>query len=134
MIKNEKIKIVLQTLIDKKATDIRIFNVKKNSDMWDYIVICTALSAPHIKSLFDYLTETMEKDGYKIFYRDFGNFKNWVALDLGDMLIHIFDRETRIYYAIEKLWGEKEEKINKFIKIKKTNKKEKKNVYKNKIK
>jgi ribosome-associated protein len=131
MIKNEKIKTVLQTLIDKKATDIRIFNVKRNSDMWDYIVICTALSAPHIKSLFDYLTETMEKDGFKVFYRDFGNFKNWVALDLGDMLIHIFDRETRIYYAIEKLLGENEEKLNKFIKIKKQIKRSRKNVYKN---
>ncbi len=130
MTANKKVQKILKVLSDKKAQDIKVFNVKNNSDIWDYFVIATALSEPHLRSLYNYLTEEMEKQDYKIFYKDTGEFKNWVVIDFGEILVHLFDKDTRLFYSIEKLWGEKEEKIKKST----TKSKGAKNVSKNKVK
>ncbi len=127
---NKKVLKIYKVLFDKKAQDIKIFNVKSNSDIWDYFIIATALSEPHLRSLYSYVTEEMEKQDYKIFYKDTGEFKNWVVIDFGEILVHLFDKDTRLFYSIEKLWGEKEEKIKNFI----TKSKGVKNVSKNKVK
>ncbi len=116
---NKKVQKILKVLSDKKAHDIKIFNVKENSDIWDYFIIATALSEPHLRSLYNYMDEEMAKYGFKIFYKDTGEFKNWIVLDFGEILVHIFDKETRLFYSIEKLWGEKEEKLKKFLTPKK---------------
>lgn len=130
MIAEKKVQKIIKILSEKKAQDIKIFNVKKNSDIWDYFVIATSLSEPHLRALYNYLTEEMEKQDFKIFYKDLGEFKNWIVVDFGEVLVHLFDKETRLFYSIEKLWGEKEEKINKFL----IKKKGVKNVSKNKLK
>ncbi len=88
------------------------------SNLWDYFVVCSGLSAIHVKTLYDYLREEMEKYGHEAAHRDTGFDNKWIIVDYGDILVHIFDRESREYYSIEKMWGEREDKGNaaKFLK------------------
>ena len=122
----DKLKKIVTMLDDKKAEDIRVLDVNKASDIWDYFVVCSGTSDVHIKTLHDYLDSELKKQGEKILYRDKGLDNKWIIVDYGDVLVHIFDGETRKYYAIEKMWGEKEEKPSGLIKKKVGNEKRRK--------
>lgn len=98
-------------LDDKKGEDIRIFDVDSSSDLWEYFVLCTAGSMVHARTLHNYLEAELAKDGYRLAHHDTGRDDRWIVMDFGDIVVHIFDREMRTYYAMEKLWGEKEKKV-----------------------
>jgi len=112
----DKLKKLIKLLEEKKARDIIILDTKKQSDIWEHFIICSALSKVHIKALKNYIITEMKKNNYFISHKD-GEFdSNWIVLDYEDVLLHIFDDKTRKYYALEKLWGENETEV---IKIKK---------------
>ncbi len=114
-----KLEKLIKLLENKKAQDIIILDTKKQSDIWDYFIICSAMSNIHLKALKNYIISEMKKSNYFISHSD-GEFdSNWIVLDYEDILLHIFDDKTRKYYALEKLWGEDEMKI---IKAKKEDK------------
>jgi len=113
------LKLAVKALDDKKGEDIKAFNVHNISDMWEYFVMCTGTSGVHIRTLFNNLKDEMNKAGRPILYRDMGLDNRWIIADYGDILVHIFDEETRKYYAIEKMWGEKEVRFSAGAKEKK---------------
>ncbi len=102
-------------LYDRKAENIKVYDVRKMSDLWDYFVVSSGNSPVHIKALYGYLEKEMKKEGEKPVSKDIGLDNKWIILDYGDILVHIFDEETRSYYSIEKIWGEKEIKISSLI-------------------
>ena len=117
-----KLKKIVDLLETKKAQDVVILDTKKHSDLWDYFIICSALSNIHIKALKNYVESEMKKNNYYVSHSE-GEFDSkWVVLDYDDILLHIFDDTTRKYYGLEKLWGESEIKK---IKTKKRSKNEK---------
>jgi len=104
------------TLInEKKGEEIRVFNVKKVSDIWDYFLLCNGTSNVHINVLHDYLGSEMRKKGYELLYKDRSIDRSWIVMDFGEVLIHIFDPELRSFYSLEKLWGEHEENVEKIL-------------------
>jgi ribosome-associated protein len=109
-------KIIEGLLNTKKGEDIKVLDVRKRSDLWDFFVICSGLSTPHVKTLFDTVSEEMGKLGHPAAHRDTGNDNKWIILDYGDILVHIFDAETRRYYSIETMWGEREALAAKILK------------------
>ena len=115
MRKKGKMRVIIESLKAKKCEDLTVLDTDKSSDFWEYFVVCTGGSGVHIRTLFTNLEENMKKQGYSMSYRDTGNGFKWIISDFGDVLVHIFDRETRDFYAIEKLWGEKEVKPSRFI-------------------
>lgn len=118
----DKLKKLVKLLEEKKAKDIIILDTKKQSDIWDNFIICSALSNIHIKALKNYIITEMKKNNYFISHSE-GEFdSNWVVLDYEDILLHIFEDKTRKYYALEKLWSEDEIKI---VKTRKRGKNEK---------
>ncbi|MBP7791806.1 MAG: ribosome silencing factor [Candidatus Goldbacteria bacterium] len=117
-----KLKKIIGLLEEKKAQDVVILDTSKQSDIWDYFILCSALSGMHIKALKNYVLAEMKKNNYFVSHNE-GDFdSNWVVLDYGDFLLHIFDDKTRKYYALEKLWSEDEIKM---VKTKKEGKNEK---------
>ncbi len=88
----------------KKAGDIALIPVKGHSDITDYLVLANAISAPHIQSLADELIFRMGERGVKALYTDGGNRRSWVVVDFGTVMVHIFDRETRGFYHLDKLY------------------------------
>lgn len=95
---------------DKKAENIRILDLRGLSPVTDWLVLCSALSAPQLRAVRDHIEDEMkEKHGERPLYRD-GNYDSqWMILDYGNVTVHILSPEKRDYYALEELWGDASE-------------------------
>ena len=102
---NEKVQKICKILSDKKATDIVIADVGGISDVAEYFVICSGRSTPLVKALFRYLEEGMEKDGEIALRSEGVREGRWIAVDYGDVLVHLFHAEAREFYQLDKLWN-----------------------------
>ncbi|MCE5299460.1 MAG: ribosome silencing factor [Spirochaetia bacterium] len=112
----QKVAVIVNALDGKKAEDIKVFNVANQSDMWDYFIVCTGTASVHNRAIRDSLKKAMAESGYHSLYEDRDYDTHWIVIDYTDILVHIFDRETRLYYSIEKIWGENEEPAEKYLK------------------
>ncbi len=92
--------------LSKKAEDIKILDLRKITTIADYFVICTAFSEPQVKAIADAVLEGTKIDGEHVWHKEGTAMKSWVLLDFVDVVIHIFLRETRSFYSLEKLWGD----------------------------
>ncbi|MCH5151467.1 MAG: nicotinate (nicotinamide) nucleotide adenylyltransferase [Clostridiales bacterium] len=102
---NETVKSICELLAAKQATDIKIVEIAGLSNIADYFVICSGRSMPQVKAIFDHLEEQMEKSG-KLALRKEGHTEGrWIAVDYGDVIVHIFHKDTREIYALDTLWN-----------------------------
>lgn len=72
----------------------------------DFFIICTGNSARQVRAIADNIYESLAKRGRKPFGVEGKEKSNWVLLDYGDLVVHIFDQETRDYYQLERLWAD----------------------------
>ena len=92
----------------KKGADIELLEISDLTTLADYFVICTGNSSTQVKALADAVEDEFEKLGIKPYSREGKDGLNWVLLDYGDVIIHIFYKETREFYGLEKLWSDAE--------------------------
>jgi len=116
IIKNKAL--VIKVLKDHKALNIVSLNIKKLTDIADYMIICTANSNRHIKALTDNLLLETKKAGIKKLGVESGSGSEWGLADFGDIIVHVMTEKTRQLYALEKLWGIKTVKDNRVKKLK----------------
>ena len=102
---NETVKSICTALSEKQALDIKIVDIQGASDIADYFVICSGRSAPQVKALYEHLEEHMEKLGKFVLRKEGQGEGRWIALDYGDVIVHIFHKETRELYALDTLWN-----------------------------
>ena len=95
---------ILIQLEDNKALDIVSINLEGKSEIADFLVIATGTSNRHVSSLSENLITELKKDGVKDIKADGINKSDWVLIDSGDVIVHIFRREVREFYNLEKLW------------------------------
>ncbi|MEZ4704329.1 MAG: ribosome silencing factor [Bdellovibrionota bacterium] len=93
---------VAQTAINRKALDVKVLDLRGACSYADYFVIASATSITHAKAIADavygtHFNEHSAMEGY-----DHGN---WIVIDHGDVITHIFLQETRVFYNLEKLWS-----------------------------
>lgn len=113
---------IAQLCSDKKGEDIVILNVSKISSFCDYFVIVTALVEQHINSLSEHLMMEIKKVyGVKPSRVEGKEFKKWVVLDYGAVIVHLMTPEMREFYALERVWS-KGKKIKYETASKKSNK------------
>lgn len=99
--------LALHKAMDAKfAQNIVIMDLNGVSPIADYFVIATATSAPQMSALAETAEETLEKEGMKIFHKEGVQTAKWVLLDFGSIIIHLFDKESREYYNLERTWGD----------------------------
>ena len=100
--------LIIQALIEKQGVDIHCLNLKKiNHVYFDYFIICTGTSIPHVEPLCDFLQEqTTRVENVKPLNVEGLENKEWVLLDYFNILVHIFQPEAREYYQLESLWGD----------------------------
>lgn len=102
----EQAKHIRQIMDDKKAQDIVIIDVRKESTITDFYVIASGMSSPHLKAVSGDLTHQLKQEGVYC-YRSSGEASGgWVIVDYVDVIIHIFSPEAREYYDIESLWDQ----------------------------
>ena len=87
----EEAKIIAKALEESKAEDVKIYDVRGKSSLTDFFVVGTGSAAPHLKALVANAQQAMREAG--------------VNADFIDVVVHVFSREARAYYAIEKLWN-----------------------------
>ena len=103
---NLLLKSVTEILEDKKAKDIEVIDIKELTTIADYFVICSGTSMRHIKSLTDDLKEGLLGLGFEGIRIEGYDTANWVLVDLGDVIVHIFQQEYRELYDIERIWSD----------------------------
>ena len=95
---------ILMRLADNKALDIVSIDLEGKSDIADFLVIATGTSNRHVSSLSENLITELKKDGIKDIIAEGINKSDWVLIDSGDVIVHIFRKEVREFYNLEKLW------------------------------
>lgn len=100
----ECLKTIYKALDDKKAEDIQIIDIHEVSYMADYFVIANGTNINQVHALCDNVSEEMAK--LKMLTKQTEGYTsgNWVLMDYGDIIIHIFDKESRSYYDLERIW------------------------------
>ena len=91
---------------DKKAEDAIIIDLRKLNAPTDYFVICSASTDRQVKAIADNVVEGLEEKGHKPWHIEGYAAKRWVLIDYVDVVVHIFDNETRAFYSLETLWGD----------------------------
>lgn len=105
----EKTTLITDVLDRKKAEDIRVLSVSDLTTLADYFIICSAPSTTQVKALADTVEEEMDKKGETLLKKEGKQGLNWILMDYGDVIAHIFYQETRDFYGLEKLWADAHE-------------------------
>ena len=96
--------LTLAALADTQGIDIETYDVRQRTDVTDYMIVCSGRSSRHIKSLANNLIEKIKAAGYKPFGIEGNDSKEWVLVDLGEVIVHIMLPATRQLYDLESLW------------------------------
>ena len=93
---------------DKQAVDLAVLDLRKAAGFTDYFVICSGQNARQVRAIADAVTETLGAHGAKAAHVEGYDRSEWVLLDYFDFIVHIFAPETRMFYGLERLWGNAE--------------------------
>ncbi len=96
--------LAIEALEDKKAEDIRVIDISQVSVIADYFIIANGTNKSQIQTLSDAVEEKLGKAGYFMKQKEGFRSANWVLLDFGDIIVHIFDKENRLFYDLERIW------------------------------
>ncbi len=95
---------VLEALDDLKAREVTVLDVRGKTQVTDYMVVASGTSERHVRSLADHVVEKMAERKIKPLGVEGEHFRDWVLVDLGDVVVHVMLPETRNFYQLEKLW------------------------------
>lgn len=101
---NEIAKLAITALEDKKAEDIKVIDISEVSVIADYFIIANGTNRSQIQTLSDHVEEILGKAGVKLRQVEGYDSANWVLLDFHDVIIHVFDKENRLFYDLERIW------------------------------
>lgn len=89
---------------DKQAVDITVLNLTGASAFAEYFLLCSGSSQPQIKAISDAIEERLDREGIHLAHREGKSTAEWVLLDYGYFVAHIFSERAREYYDLERLW------------------------------
>lgn len=90
----------------KKGFEILILDLRKLTYITDYFVICSANNTTQVSAIADEIGQTLAKTGKHPAHIEGQTEAQWILMDYGDVVVHVFDDQTRQYYALEKLWAD----------------------------
>ena len=99
-------KIAYEALEEKKGEDIKIIDISEISVMADYFVIANGMNMSQVQALVDNVEEKLHKAGFEMKRMEGNRSSTWILLDFGDVVIHVFDSEDRLFYDLERIWSD----------------------------
>lgn len=96
---------VIDKLEDLKGQDIVTIDVSKISSITDCMIICTGTSSRHVSSIADHVVQSVRKAGLMPLGVEGEAIGDWVVVDLGDVIVHVLQEDSRRLYELEKLWS-----------------------------
>jgi ribosome-associated protein len=93
-------------LFAKKADDLVLLDLRGLSSLTDYYLICTCQNEAQMRAVLHNVSKALSKEGIKPLRSEYHGGVRWAVLDYGDIIIHLFEKETRTYYSLERLWAD----------------------------
>lgn len=103
---NDLQRLVVEAAAEKKAFDILVLDLRNRSDLTDCFVICSGNSKIQVQAIADSILEEIYGSPYKLIATEGYSSGNWVVLDLADVIVHVFQKDIRTHYDLERLWGD----------------------------
>ncbi len=104
-----RLPIIVKACEEIKASDIKILDIKGLTPIADYFIIASGSSTVQVKAIVDEIEEAMDKEGCPINRKEGYSTGKWILLDYGDIIVHVFHKEDREFYDIERLWADSKE-------------------------
>ena len=98
-------KLIEKSLSKNKAKEIKVIDLKRKTSIADFMIICTGNSNRHLIALSNYLNEDLKKLHLSMLNIEGQKGGDWIVVDIGDIIVHLFRREVREYYNLEKMWA-----------------------------
>lgn len=92
--------------LSKKAADVKILDLRDLTTITDFFVICTGSSDTQVKAIADAVVDGSKKLGERPWHKEGFTNRSWVLLDYVQVVVHVFLKDTRSFYSLEKLWGD----------------------------
>lgn len=104
----EMARIAVKALEDKKGEDIRIIDISKVSVLADYFIIANGSNTNQVQALVDNVQEELFQAGVEAKQVEGYNTASWILMDFGDIIVHVFSQEDRLFYDLERIWRDGE--------------------------
>ncbi|MDD3361039.1 MAG: ribosome silencing factor [Hespellia sp.] len=105
----EMARLACAALADKKGEDIKVIDIAGISVMADYFIIANGTNDSQVRAMVDAVEEELHKAGHHLQQREGADGKSWILLDFGDIIVHVFDKENRLFYNLERIWRDGKE-------------------------
>lgn len=100
----DMVKLAKAALEDKKAEDIKVIDIREVSVMADYFIIANGLNPNQVQAMVDSVEEGLGKAGYVCKQIEGYGSSGWILMDYGDIIVHAFSKEDRLFYDLERIW------------------------------
>lgn len=100
----EMTRLAIEALEDKKARDVKVIDIEHISTLADYFVIASGSNRNQVQAMADNVEEILGKAGYEPKQIEGYQSANWILMDYGDLVLHLFDEENRLFYDLERIW------------------------------
>ncbi|OPX25530.1 MAG: ribosome silencing factor [Candidatus Cloacimonas sp. 4484_143] len=102
--RQETVEKIISWALDKKAEDVKHIDVEGKTDFTDSIIICHGTADLHVRAIADNIITMAKSENIQILSSEGKNNATWILIDMGDIIVHVFNEETRDFYKIEDLY------------------------------
>jgi ribosome-associated protein len=102
----ERLRTIVLAALDTKAEDVRVRHLERVADFTDYFVIASGASERQVQAIADHIEERLRERGVRPLHVEGHAAGQWVLLDYGDLIAHVFLDDRRRYYGLERLWAD----------------------------
>lgn len=102
----ETVRQAATVLFSKKAEDIVLLDLRGLSNLTDYYLICTCQNEAQMRAALNAVQRTLSREGNKVLRAEYRAGVRWAVLDYSDLIVHIFEKQARAFYSLERLWGD----------------------------
>ena len=89
---------------EKQAVDVILLDLEGLAAFTDYFIVCTGFSSRQLEAICDEIEERLERSGVRLQHREGKAGSDWMLLDFGSLIVHVFTERTRHFYDLERLW------------------------------
>jgi ribosome-associated protein len=105
----------VQAALDRKAQNVKVLHLARVSDFTDYFMVASGTSERQVQAISDSIQEALRDEGSRPLHVEGKTSGNWVLLDYGDLVAHVFQPEPREFYGLERLWSDAPEETGRFV-------------------
>jgi len=103
---NQLITVTKKALEDKKAKDIKVLDIRQFNNITDFMIVASGRTHRHVTALARHVIEQAKNHGHRALGEEGSRVGEWVLVDLGDVIVHVMQPQTRDFYQLEKFWSD----------------------------